>query len=279
MVILLLGVVSGGGWYVHTHRDGLLQFVRKHAAWMPGSLPSFMSGKGGIDGSGASPMTGFRAPPEALDATLQQTPLWRVLKRDFPDWYAARLTEIAALAAENKDDFAIGQQMVTALVTLRRQQAKHALSASLPVLKTMASSFHDNLVQLRKHSVEACHEFISKGEASPLIVSLMQNPAYSPSLQAVLTSVFEAISEGRKAARVYPQPRQVDYDALMTALANRGWSKADIQDFNDPQLLARSPPERLCQMVQDWFAAQLAIKDPDSQFRLLVDSLKPLVAG
>jgi hypothetical protein len=35
----------------------------------------------------------------------------------------------------------------------------------------------------------------------------------------------------------------------------------------------------VCQLVHDWFAAQLAIKDPDMQLRLLVDSLKPVVAG
>jgi hypothetical protein len=31
--------------------------------------------------------------------------------------------------------------------------------------------------------------------------------------------------------------------------------------------------------VHDWFAAQLALKDADMQLRLLVDSLKPVVAG
>jgi hypothetical protein len=32
-------------------------------------------------------------------------------------------------------------------------------------------------------------------------------------------------------------------------------------------------------MVQDWFAAQLAVKDEDVQLRLLVEALKPVVAG
>jgi hypothetical protein len=35
----------------------------------------------------------------------------------------------------------------------------------------------------------------------------------------------------------------------------------------------------VCQLVHDWFGAQLAIKDPDMQLRLLVDSLRPVVAG
>jgi hypothetical protein len=32
-------------------------------------------------------------------------------------------------------------------------------------------------------------------------------------------------------------------------------------------------------MVQDWFAAQIAIKDPAVQLRLLIESLRPVVAG
>jgi hypothetical protein len=31
--------------------------------------------------------------------------------------------------------------------------------------------------------------------------------------------------------------------------------------------------------VKDWFAAQLAIEDANMQLHLLVDSLKPVVAG
>jgi hypothetical protein len=32
-------------------------------------------------------------------------------------------------------------------------------------------------------------------------------------------------------------------------------------------------------MVHDWFAVQLAIPDQEIQLRLLVDSLRPVVAG
>jgi hypothetical protein len=35
----------------------------------------------------------------------------------------------------------------------------------------------------------------------------------------------------------------------------------------------------VCKMVQDWFAAQLAITEPDIQVRLLFQSLRPVVAG
>ena len=71
----------------------------------------------------------------------------------------------------------------------------------------------------------------------------------------------------------------VDADALAGDLAKLGWTQADMQLFSDERALSRAPPEKVCQLVHDWFAAQLAIKDQDIQLRLLVDSLKPVVAG
>ena len=70
--------------------------------------------------------------PAALDVTLQATPLWRIVKRDHPEWYAERLKEIAALAAENKDDLAIGQQMARALV---RCAVSRSATRSVPVCR------------------------------------------------------------------------------------------------------------------------------------------------
>jgi len=86
-----------------------------------------------------SPFKGFSPKPEAVDKTLQATPLWRILKRDYPEWYADRVKEITALAAENKDDLAIGQQLARALVALRRQNAGVALAAGFPQLKAVAA--------------------------------------------------------------------------------------------------------------------------------------------
>jgi hypothetical protein len=91
--------------------------------------------------------------------------------------------------------------------------------------------------------------------------------------------VFEAIADGRKTARVYPQPRKADYEALAGDLGKRGWSQADMQLFSDERALAHAAPEKVCQLRHDWCGAQLEIKDADMQLRLLVDSLKPVVAG
>ena len=59
----------------------------------------------------------------------------------------------------------------------------------------------------------------------------------------------------------------------------RGWNPVDLQFFSDARALSRATPQKVCQMVQDWFAAQLAVKDEDVQLRLLVEALKPVVAG
>ena len=52
-----------------------------------------------------------------------------------------------------------------------------------------------------------------------------------------------------------------------------------LQLFSDERALARAAPDKVCQLVYDWFAAQLAISDGEVQQRLLVDSLRPVVAG
>jgi hypothetical protein len=227
----------------------------------------------------APPLAGFSGTAPEIDTKLQATALWRVLKREFGDWYSQRLDEAAGMAREGKNDTIIGQHLARKLVELRRQQANHALSATLPRLKGVAAAFYDNLAKLRRHSVDTCYGFISQSEASPAIVAMLQGSAHTAHLQTQLTAVFEAIAEGRKQPRVYPQPRQGDYDMLAADLTKRGWSPADMQLFSDERALAKAPPEKVCQMVHDWFASQLAIEDPDAQMRLLVDSLRPVVAG
>jgi hypothetical protein len=225
------------------------------------------------------PLAGFSGSVEAIDTTLQATPLWQILKRNFPDWYAERVKEAAALAAQNKNDAAIGQQMARALVALRRQNFSYALVASFPKLKAIATIFYENLVELQKASTDGCFNFISQGEAGPTTVALLQGSPHVAHLQAQLIAVFEAIADGRKTMHVYPPPSKADYNALASELTQRGWTQADMQLFSDERALAHAGAAKVCRMVKDWFAAQLAIKDADMQLRLLVDSLKPVVAG
>jgi hypothetical protein len=275
VVILCLTAVGAAIWYGVGNRARLLELVGNPATSVPTAALEASSNKD----FEVPPLVGFRGSEDAIDVALQATPLWRVLKRDFKDWYGERLKQAAALAAQKKDDAAIGQEMARALVALRRQNVNYALSASFPRLKAVAQTFYENVVGLQNQSADACFEFISQGEASATVVALLQGSAHVARLQAQLTAVFEAIAEGRTTSRVYPQPHKADYDALAGDLMRRGWTQADMQLFSDERALAHAGPAKVCQMVHDWFAAQLAITDQDMQLRLLVDSLKPVVAG
>lgn len=275
VILLILAAIGGASWFAYPHIGKLRQLAAfSTAPRAPVGLPA-----ADAKAMEAPPLAGFKGSAQAIGATLQRAPLWRLLKRDFPDWYADRLKEVTAMAAENKDDTEIGQHVARALVTLRRQQVDNALSAKLETLKGVAVAFFNNVAQLQKYNADACYGFISQGEANPAIVALLQGSPQTPLLQAQLVAVFEAIGEGRKTPRVYPAPRRSDYELLAANLKKRGWSDADMQLFSNEQALSQAAPAKVCQMVHDWFAVQLAIQDQEIQLRLLVDSLRPVVAG
>jgi hypothetical protein len=279
VLLLLIAALGAAGWfaypYAYPYRDrlrGLIASVNFFA--MSDALA--IADRKSLE---APPLKGFSASPEATDAKLQETALWRVIKREFPDWYAQRLNEGVALARAGSDEAAIGQQMAKKLVELRRQQVANALSATLPKLNLVATAFYTNLAKLKAQGTEPCFAFISQGEAHPLVVAMLQGSEHTVHLQAQLTAVFEAIADGRKQPRVYPQPRQADYDLLAAELTKRGWSQADMALFSDERALAQAAPDKVCQMVHDWFAAQLELGNAEARMRLLVESLRPVVAG
>ena len=107
----------------------------------------------------------------------------------------------------------------------------------------------------------------------------MRSPDHTSSLQAQFKSIIEAAADGRKSPKSYRAPTREDYDVLAAQLQARGWTPVDLQTFSDAKALARATPERVCQMVQDWFSAQLSVKDEAVQIRLLVEALKPVIAG
>jgi GYF domain 2 len=266
---IIVAALAAGLWIAYPLRRQFVEFVS-----------TVMAG-GGADRKSleAAPFSGFKGDAKSIDTAMQATALWRVIKREFPDWYADRLKEVVGLVANGKDDAAIGLHLARALVVLRRQQVDNALSAEIPRLKLVAKSFLDNIIELRKTSTDACYAFISQGEANPMIIGLLQGSEHTAHLQAQMVAILEAIADGRKSPRVYPAPRQSDYDALASDLKLRGWTNADLQLFSDEKALAGAKPEKVCQLVQDWFSAQLAIADGEVQRRLLVDSLRPVVAG
>ena len=219
-------------------------------------------------------------PPGAteLDARWQQAKLWQLIKRDFPEWYGQRLTETARLGSE-KDEAAVTVAVTQALVKLRRENAGAALVAGPERLRAIAQSFLENLDRLAKHSTQACFAYISAGEQHPAIVELSRTSDLSRNLQGQMVAIFEAVAEGKRTPRQHGQAQREDFDELAAQLGRRGWTAADLQLFSDARALSRAPPERVCKMVGDWFAAQLDVKDEARQMRLLSETLKPIVAG
>jgi hypothetical protein len=221
----------------------------------------------------------YSSDPVEVDRRLQRSAVWKLLKTEFPDWYGDRVRDTARLKSEGKADKAISQHLAEQLVALRRKHVTDALAASPQNLKSVATAFLENLERLSRHSVDACYGFISQGETNPLIVELTQASEHTPSLQRQAAAIFTAIVEGRRTPAQHRQPTREDYDQLAMQLAKRGWSPLDLQLFSDARSLARAAPERVCRMVQDWFAAQLAVSDEEVQVRLLIEALKPVVAG
>lgn len=214
-----------------------------------------------------------------VDRTLQGRTVWVSVKQEFPEWYQSRVADVARLSGEKKSDAEITSYLVNQLVQLRRENAKYALAASSPRHKDLAAAFLANLRDLARESGEGCYDFISRGETSPIVIRRMQDPAQSAQIEAQLVAVFAAISEGRKSPAEHTAPVKTDYDLLAGELGRLGWTQADMQLFANPRELAQAPRERVCSMLQDWFAAHLAIQDQASQQRLLFETLKPVVSG
>ena len=78
---------------------------------------------------------------------------------------------------------------------------------------------------------------------------------------------------------MHPQPTQAQYQLLASELAKRGWTQDDFKLLSSKQAMAQGAPEKVCQLVHDFFAAQLTLPDADAQTRLLVDSLRPVFSG
>jgi hypothetical protein len=225
------------------------------------------------------PLAGFRAGnAEAVDAALQSTALWKVIKREFSDWYDQRIAEAVQLAQEGKDEAVVGQLMARKLADLRRHHAGTGLFASPDRLKTMAVTYFDSVKRLRAHNVEACAGFVRRGEAEPLVAALLQQPTdQTAHLQTQLTAVFEAIAEGRQALpRVPVRPTPEHQKMLEAELLKRGWTGEDFNTLFGSPGLAQAPAEKACQLVYDFFGAQLALPDPEAQMRLLINSLRPV---
>lgn len=270
-VLLILGGLGWLGWQNRAMLSGATAIGGVIASKISGTTPAE-----------AFTLTPFEAPGETrdlIDVSLQKTAVWRILKRDHPDWYADRLADVERMRAQKDNEKVISKFLADVIVTLRRRNAQTALQSPPEYLRTMASAFVANLKQLSSRDGQTCFGFISFGEAHPFMIELAKTPAFSDALQRQMVAVMDSIGAARTNRVVHANTRRPDYDTLTKELMARGWSQADLATFSDPQKLSASPPDRVCTLVQEWFQAQLALKDADLQARLLAESLKPLVGG
>jgi hypothetical protein len=214
-----------------------------------------------------------------IDARLQKVPVWALIKKEYPDWYGSQVSAANKLVADKKSDNDVALLLAQGLVNLRRQNADKALAASSEKLQKVAVAFLDHLKSLRAQSVSACFGFISKGETSPAVVQMMENPETATALNTQAGAIFDAISEGTKNPVKHDAAVKSDYDMLIKELAKLGWKEEDLQVFSNPKLLAKREPEQVCKMVQEWFVAHLAVPDKSVRDRLLYETLKPVVSG
>jgi GYF domain 2 len=282
-VLVLVLLVAGSGWYFWQH--GAFNFPAgkpadtaktEEAAAAPAAPVQTAN-----QANAAAPVSeaAVEQGAQALDAKFQRTPMWTIVKREFPDWYGERLKEAAKLSAENQPEIAITKHLAEALVALRRQHAKEALSASTEKLTDVANAFLANLKSLGARSVGACYGFISQGETAPVVLELMQSPDQGAAVQAQIAAIFEAIADGRKSPTSHDRAQKEDYEVLVQQLTKLGWKESDLKTFSNPSALSHEPPGRVCQMVQDWFVAHLSVEDKATRERLLVETLKPVVSG
>lgn len=271
--VAVLLIIGGLGWFGWQNRALVT------GASAIGSMLTTSSSTPTADHLKAAPYTVQGETKEAIDASLQKIAIWRYLKKEFGDWYGERVGDIERMRAQKRDERAVTQFMVDVIVTLRRRNSLAALQSSPEKLKGMASAFAANLKQLSSRDGSTCYAFITHGESSPFMVELSRTPAFAETLQKQMLSVFEAIVDGRANRKIHANTRRQDYDKLTSDLVARGWTQQDLATFSDPQRLSQTNPDKVCNLVQEWFTTQLAIKDPELQARLLAESLKPLVGG
>lgn len=279
----ILAMAGVGAWLSSQYRDDVFSYMQSDdspaetgvaaANVMPSAEPAATVQTAAVEQPAAAPSA------DDVDRKLQGRHMWVSVKQEFPDWYQARIAEIARLSAEKKDQNEISQYLISEFVTLRRQNAKYALAASTTRHKELAAAFLANLNELSKESGDGCYDFISKGEASATIVSRLDDPAKSVELEAQVIAIVGAIVEGKSQPAEHAAPVKTDYDVLAGELGRLGWTQADMQLFANPKALAQAPRSRVCSMLKDWFTAHLAIQDPSTQERLLFETLKPVISG
>lgn len=276
---LLVALIGGGGWFAYQNRADLLGIVNDtgaNASNAPVVRAPSADGTAGTlrtttaTGAGAGRIT--RSP-------FLDTVAWKSVTSAFPTWATEREQQAANMLQSGQTATAVRRHLIDEIAKLRRKHANDALAASPTALRSVANAFLANLRTLTSRSPEICYAFISKGETSPQILPLLDETDTSTPLLKQMHTVIDAIADGRSSPQTYLPPRQSDYSMISTELSKMGWTGTDMRLFGDPQKLAAAQPAKVCQLVTDWFTAQLMISDQAIQARLLVQSLRPVVAG
>ncbi|MGF1649320.1 MAG: GYF domain-containing protein [Hyphomicrobiaceae bacterium] len=272
--IVGLAVVGGAGWFAFENRESLMAMITDAGASQ--DTPIVRASRDSAPRSVTAPAA-TEAPP--LRLALLESPAWETARAAFPDWTARKLEEVEEMRRSGQQDDAMVRHLVTGMAGLRRQYAREALSASPERLRSLASAFLANLRTLTARGPVPCYDYISRGETSPRILELINEPEVATPIYKQMDVTITAIVAGREQPQTYMPPNPEDFRVLSQELQKMGWTNADMTLFGDPQALSRSDPAKVCQLVTDWFTAQLLVQDDAMQARLLVQSLRPVVAG
>ncbi|MEM7774735.1 MAG: DUF4339 domain-containing protein [Pseudomonadota bacterium] len=275
--LLILGLIGGVGWLAYQHKDELLEIAGVTQSGSP--PPVVRSGEDTV--RTLSPTGTASAATNADDPAiaLLDTTLWTTLSDAFPAWAEQQRSDAVKMQQSGTEGVEIEKVLTVRIAQLRRKHANSALAAAPETLRGIASAFLDNLRALTAKDAKACYDFIRGGERSPSVLQLLSDKALAAPLRRQSELVIKAIVDGSKDPTTHAPPLQKDYRMVSQELTKMGWTSEDMSLFGDPKKLAEAQPAQVCKLVTDWFRAQLLLSDQEAQTRLLVRSLRPVVAG
>ena len=277
--------VSFSAWLIYANRNLVSQIVSEFAGTPDQeqqnlASTSSKSGNATLPGSTSSDfLTDQTIPAAPQKLVLLSTNFWRALRSYDPEWVNLQEGSIEKLKVQGKSDDERLEFIVNAIVDWRRSNADKILSAPPQELRKLARSFVLNLQHLASQNVRACYGFISKGELSPIVLPLYNEPSHLRVLETQGQAFVSALRNHSDTNTQYPQPGPNDFNALAQMLLKRGWSETDLEMFSDAAALSSAPAEKVCKLVTEWFDTQLQMQPSDQQMRLLATSLEPVVRG
>src|SRR5690606_4040504 len=165
VVIAAVAILGGGGWLVSQNQEAILAMANITTASTSGvpvvkaegetktaaldqeqpaapAAAEIEASEPAIEAPAPTPVA-VEAPqkpavtPAMIDENFQRSPLWQLLKVEYPDWYNTNVEEAARIvSAGTEADMA--KHLITQLVALRRENSEHALAADTGSLINVA---------------------------------------------------------------------------------------------------------------------------------------------